>query len=198
LTKSGRQDGAIKRRASDMNRSSTTNLNKYHRQHSSHALNMNMRRGGSNMDVNASPDEWQGGSSGERKSHSRKSSVNSNICPLPGSSRRESFNNNIPRASLVNSNINNNSSNCNVAASNQFQRQTSFNLKPTPLSHQSRLMIDELNKNRPQTSSCDSSMFKNFEWPKVLTTQRSLPAENNLQSDMEVMVSDIENLVNDR
>ncbi len=145
----------------------------------------------------------------ERKSQSRKNSVslsksNSNLagnvqqqqCSMPGSSRREeSFKNNIPRASLINA-----SSIVNAISNNPFKRQTSFNvnLKPTPLSHQSRLMLEEFNKSRPQTSSCDSSMFKNFEWPKVLTTQRSLPAENAaLQSDMEVMLSDGENIAND-
>lgn len=217
LTKHSQKDG-IKRRASDMNRSSTTNLHKYNR----HGSNSNLRRGGSNMDINSSPssEEYNPMSSNERKSHSRKNSINVNgsrssllsktysnsnlvnsnnnntmssngstaVCPVPGSSRRESFNNNIPRASLINSITN---------ISNPFQRQTS--LKPTqPLSHSSRMMIDELNKNRPQTSSCDSSMFKNFEWPKVLTTQRSLPADNAaMQSDLEVMVSDVENLMND-
>jgi disintegrin and metalloproteinase domain-containing protein 10 len=206
LTKN-RQDG-VKRRASDMNRSSTTNLNKYHRQHSGHGSSTNLRRGGSNMDVNAG-DEYHTVSSNERKANSRKNSVttkdsmgsksniprtysNSNLMSatqLSGSSRRESFNNNIPRASLINTTSSN--------ASNQFNRQISLNVKPTPLSQQSRLLIDELNKNRPQTSSCDSSMFKHFEWPKVLTTQRSLPVNDN-QSDMEVMVSDVENLVNDR
>ncbi|CRK88806.1 CLUMA_CG002530, isoform A [Clunio marinus] len=202
LTKNRQQDG-IKRRASDMNRSSTTNLNKYHRQHSNHGSSTNLRRGGSNMDINAC-DEYQAVSSNERKSHSRKNSVNnkgnlprtfsnSNLNgggPLPGPSRRDSFNNNIPRASLNNTTSNN--------SSNQFNRQISLNVKPTLLSQQSRLLIDELNKNRPQTSSCDSSMFKNFEWPKVLTTQRSLPVNDALASDMEVMVSDVENLVNDR
>lgn len=202
LTKN-RQDG-IKRRASDMNRSSTTNLNKYHRQQSNNSSSSNLRRGGSNMDVNAGEDYQL--SSNERKAHSRKNSVNQkdsmgsksnlpktysnsnlmNSGPLPGPSRRESFNNNIPRASL------------NSNASNQFNRQISLNVKPTLLSQQSRLLLDEVNKNRPQTSSCDSSMFKNFEWPKVLTTQRSLPVNDGPPSDMEVMVSDVENLVNDR
>lgn len=205
LTKN-RQDG-IKRRASDMNRSSTTNLNKYHRQHSSHSSSNNLRRGGSYMDVNAGEDYQGGVSSNERKTHSRKNSMNmkesmgsksnlprtysnSNLMsggPLPGPSRRESINNNIPRASLINTTNN-----------NQFNRQISLNVKPTLLSQQSRMLIEEVNKNRPQTSSCDSSMFKNFEWPKVLTTQRSLPVNDAQQSDMEVMVSDVENLVNDR
>ena len=203
LSKNNRQDG-IKRRASDMNRSSTTNLNKYHRQHSNHSSsNTNLRRGGSNMDINA-PEEHHVVSSNERKSHSRKNSMgsksnlprtfsNSNLMsgvPMPGSSRRESFNNNIPRASLVNTTSSN--------ANNQFNRQISLNTKPTLLSQKSRLLIDELNKNRPQTSSCDSSMFKNFEWPKVLTSQRSMPVNDAVPSDMEVMVSDVENLVNDR
>lgn len=197
LTKN-RQDG-IKRRASDMNRSSTTNLNKYHRQQSAQGSSTNLRRDGSNMDVNAG-EEYHAIGSAERKSHSRRNSVNgktnmprthsnSNLGPVPGPSRRESFNNNIPRASLINTTSN--------SANNQFNRQISLGGKPTLLSQQSRLLIDELNKNRPQTSSCDSSMFKNFEWPKVLTTQRSMPV-NEAQSDMEVMVSDVENLVNDR
>lgn len=212
LTK--RHDQSIKRRASDMNRSSTTNLNKYHRQSSHHNSSSNLRRDGSAMDiVCSSPDDTI--VNNERKSNSRKNSINltksnsierfnSNIvgnashCPMPGSSRREeSFKNNIPRASLINAS----QTIVNAISNNPFKRQTSFNVnvKPTqPLSHQSRLMIDELNKNRPQTSSCDSSMFKNFEWPKVLTTQRSLPADNAaLQSDMEVMLSDAENIAND-
>jgi disintegrin and metalloproteinase domain-containing protein 10 len=200
----------VKRRASDMNRSSTTNLNKYHRQQS----HSNLRRGDSNVDVSTCPAPTAAAISSsssqsppntdgvfmvneKKSSHMRKSSLsNSNVttsCQQTGSSRRESFKNNIPRASLINSTI------ANALSSNLFsQRQTSFNAaKPTPLSHQSRLNIDELNKNRPNTSSCDSSMFKNFEWPKVLTTQRSLPAENALQSDLEVFVSDGETLVND-
>lgn len=208
LTKSSRNDQSIKRRASDMNRSSTTNLNKYHRQQSHHhGSSSNLRRDGSAMDiVCSSPDDTI---INERKSHSRKNSLNtsksnSNLAiagnsshPMPGSSRREeSFKNNIPRASLINA-----STIVNAISNNPFKRQTSFNVnvKPTqPLSHQSRLKIDELNRDRPQTSSCDSSMFKHFEWPKVLTTQRSLPAENAaLQSDMEVMLSDAENLAND-
>lgn len=197
LTKN-RQDG-VKRRASDMNRSSTTNLNKYHRQHSNQSSSSNnLRRGGSNMDVNA----YDGGSSNERKTNSHKNSVsngsksnlprtysNSNLisgASVAGPSRRESFNNNIPRASLA--------STTNNTANNQFNRQISLNGKPT-LSQKSRLLIDELNKNRPQTSSCDSSMFKSFEWPKVLKTQRSLPVNDPHASDM---VSDVENLVNDR
>lgn len=203
LTKN-RQDG-IKRRASDMNRSSTTNLNKYHRQHSGQSSSTNLRRGGSNMDVNAGEEYPHCVSSNERKAHSRKNSVNGSksnlprtysntnlmsVGPLPGPSRRESFNNNIPRASLINTTSSN--------SNNQFSRQISLSVKPTLLSQKSRLLIDELNKNRPQTSSCDSSMFKNFEWPKVLTTQRSLPVNDGVPSDMEVMVSDVENLVNDR
>lgn len=187
----GRHDG-IKRRASDMNRSSTSNLTKHNRS------NSNLRRGDSYGDVTHHD---------EKKLHSRKSSLsksNSNITVAPtiannagsqqqGSSRREeSFKNNIPRASLINNTI------ANALSNTPFQRQISFNFKPTaPLSHQSRMLIDEVNKNRPQTSSCDSSMFKNFEWPRVLSTQRSLPAENALQSDMEVMVSDGETLEND-
>lgn len=188
---STRHDG-IKRRASDMNRSSTTNLNKHNRHNTS---NSNLRRGDSYVDVS----NEDRSSSNEKKSHSRKSSLsksNSNLANASvsqtGSSRRESFNkNNIPRASLINSTI------ANALSNTPFQRQISFNFKPTPLSKQSRVLIDELNKNRPQTSSCDSSMFKNFEWPRVLSTQRSLPAENALQSDMEVMVSDGETLEND-
>lgn len=202
LTKN--QDG-VKRRASDMNRSSTTNLNKYHRQHSTpNTTSTNLRRGGSNMDVNAG-DEHHPVSSNERKTHSRKNSVNSksnlprtfsnsNLMsggPMSGPSRRESFNNNIPRASLINTTSS-------TPNNNQFNRQISLNTKPTLLSQQSRMLIDEVNKNRPQTSSCDSSMFKNFEWPKVLTSQRSMPVNDSVPSDMEVMVSDVENLVNDR
>lgn len=205
-----RHDG-IKRRASDMNRSSTTNLNKYHRQHSNHnGSSNNLRRGDSNMDINGVFDDPQGGcSSNERRVHSRKNSVNmsgsksnlnlprtcsnSNLMaggPVAGSSRRESFNNNIPRASLV---VNPNPTSSAGSSSNFFSRHMS--MKPTQLlSQHSRHLLEEVNKNRPQTSSCDSSMFKNFEWPKVLTSQRSVPATNdNLGSDMEVMVSDLDN-----
>lgn len=184
---SSRHDG-IKRRASDMNRSSTTNLSKNHRHNTS---NSNLRRGDSYVDVS----NEDRNSTNEKKSHSRKSSLsksnsnlaNASVNPQTGSSRR----NNIPRASLINSTI------ANALSNTPFQRQISFNFKPTPLSTQSRELINELNKNRPQTSSCDSSMFKNFEWPRVLSTQRSLPADNVLQSDMEVMVSDGETLEND-
>lgn len=202
LTKN-KQD-SVKRRASDMNRSSTTNLNKYHRQHSSHSSNSNLRRGGSNMDMNAG-EEYHATSSNERKAHSRKNSIthkeslgsktnlprtssNSNL--MGGPSRRESFNN-IPRASLINMTNNSNHN-------NQFHRQVTLNQPSMALSPQNRQLLDELNRNRPQTSSCDSSMFKSFEWPKVLTMHKSLPVDDVLPSDMEVMVSDVENLVNDR
>lgn len=224
LTK-GRHDG-IKRRSSDMNRSSTTNLNKYHRQHSSghhsNGSSSNLRRGDSNMDINSVLDDPQAShSSGshERRTHSRKNSVNnmsissknnlprtcsnSNLMssgPHVSSSRRESFNNNIPRASLVNPSAAAAaaaSTSANSSNSGFFSRHVS--MKPTQLlSQHSRRLLDEVNKNRPQTSSCDSSMFKNFEWPKVLSTQRSVPANNdNLGSDMEVLHSDVENLVTD-
>lgn len=216
LTKN-RHDG-IKRRASDMNRSSTTNLNKYHRQHSNHnGSSNNIRRGDSSMDnVFDDPQASHSSGSNERRTQSRKNSVNMSISsksnlprtcsnsnliasgPHVGSSRRESFNNNIPRASLVNPATASTSNNPNNSG-NFFSRHVSLNMKPTQLlSQHSRHLLDEVNKNRPQTSSCDSSMFKNFEWPKVLTSQRSVPANNdNLGSDMEVMVSDVDNLVTD-
>lgn len=191
----------IKRRGSaaphDMNRSSTTNLNKYHRQGS----NSNLRRGSSNVDLNLMGEELShnpngaggaGGSGSGGKSSSRKNSVNSKSSNLPrtfsnsnlqpnpsknASSRRDSFNNNIPRASLN---------------SNNFQRQTSLNMKPTS-STSNRTLIDDINSKRPQTSSCDNSK-KKFEWPKMLSTD----SDNILPSDLEVMVSDVENLVSDR
>lgn len=212
----------IKRRGSaaphDMNRSSTTNLNKYHRQNSGNGSNSNLRRGNSNVDLNIF--EHSGGGGGvvgvanDRKSHSRKNSVNSksnlprtfsnsnlqnninsscinnnpsNASSNPKSlssttsSRRDSFNN-IPRASLTNN--------------NNFHRQTSLNVKPSTSTSMStnRMLVDELNSKRPQTSSCDSSM-KHFEWPKLLSSHDN---DNILPSDLEVMVSDVENLVSDR
>lgn len=222
---SHRQSGDIKRRASDMNRSSTTtNLNKYNRQHSHHSSNSNLKRGGSNLDINGAngDNEYYGVNSAERKS--RKNSVNlgsksSNSANIPrtysnsnliantgtssggknsSSSRRDSFSN-IPRASLINSNnpTNSSSNNNNSSSNNNFQRQTSLNVKPSTSTSSTRRMMDEMNQKRPQTSSCDNSM-KHFEWPKALSTaQRPLP-DDILPSDLEVMCSDVENLVSDR
>lgn len=193
----------IKRRGSgvaahEMNRSSTTNLNKHYRPHSNYGSNSNLRK--SNLDLHNGDDgqHCSANNSAERRGHSRRNSANlprtfsnsnlqnilTNTSAKSGTNsknsslRRDSFNN-IPRASLATNIPNNNN--------NNFHRQTSLNMRPSS----DRQIIEA---KHPQTASaCD----KHFEWPKALSSQKPLQ-DDILPSDLEVMVSDVENLVSDR
>lgn len=165
-------------------RSSTTNLtkkdnvkrrgsavNQYYRQHPNYGSSSNLR--GSSGDIHFGDDY---GGSGDRRSHSRRNSTNlsSSRTNLPRTLSNNNLNSgsrkesNIPRASLINP--------------IEFQRQTSLNIK-------SKVVCDDNQKVRPQTASCEP--MNNFEWPKMYSPDEILP------SDLEVMCSDVENLMGD-
>lgn len=181
----------------NLNRSSTSNLtkkdnvkrrgsavNQYYRQNQSYGSNSNLRGSTSNLRREGSSGDIHFGDdygSGDRRGHSRRNSTNlsssRNNLPrtlsnnnLNTGSRRGSFSS-IPRASLIS-----------PISSNEFQRQTSLNIK-------SKVMCDDNHRIRPQTASCEP--MNNFEWPKMYSPDEILP------SDMEVMCSDVENLVGD-
>ena len=179
----------MKRGGHDLNRSSTTNLSKEQRRRN-HGSTHNLKRDGSHSNLVNNEETYPAQSRSRRNSSSNnlkkiESLAKTNLPRVPSNSniRQSSLANrtdsisNIPRASL---NIINSSS-------NNFNRQKSLQPRQN--------VIDFNGVMRPHTSSCDDP--KHFEWPKVLIKDKRLINEP-LPSDLEVMVSDVENLVNDR
>lgn len=105
---------------------------------------------------------------GTNDEHQSRSRKNSTNIPRVSSKNSLS---NIPRASLTNQ-IN-------------LQRQTSLQPNTKSVNIQSR----------PHTSGCEDR--KNFEWPKNFNLTNRHLNDEPLPSDLEVMVSDVENLVNE-
>lgn len=180
LAKNSRSSFDMKRGAYDLSRSSTTNLSKEHRHGSQ--LNLTKHRGGSSS--NLTFDEMQPQSRSRKNSSttnlkSTDSSSKANIPRIPSNSNlklpslhRGSVNN-IPRASLnIHSKI------TNASTTHQGQPNTS------------RAGGGDHYSGRPHTTDC--SEIKRFEWPDT-----DKFAKIDVQSDLEVMVSDVENLVND-
>lgn len=178
LAKNNRSSFDMKRGAYDLSRSSTTNLSKEYRHGSQ--LNLLQHRSSSNLVFD----------DGQPQSRSRKNSTNlkstdssskTNIPRIPSNSnlkvpslRRGSVNN-IPRASLnIHSKI----------AGSPYQGQF-------PAKQNASRGADQ--SGRPHTTDC--SEVKRFEWPDGLAADKF--AKIDLPSDLEVMVSDVENLVND-
>lgn len=172
-------------------RSSTTNLtnNKHSNRRSNSNSNLNNRRDNSsiNLLLNNGDESLQPSSSRSRKnsisSVKNKSSIsrtnsNSNLSSSNHSTMRRGSISNIPRASL----------------SINFKRQTSLNTSNNAsVSNSNRTDIPPVPL-RPHTSSCDNNKdSRHFEWPMKKLDKRDDP----LPSDLEVMVSDVENLVND-
>uniref|UniRef100_A0A182P2Y3 Disintegrin domain-containing protein n=1 Tax=Anopheles epiroticus TaxID=199890 RepID=A0A182P2Y3_9DIPT len=78
-------------------------------------------------------------------------------------------------------------------------RQTSLHVKPTGGQHHHHHHHHHHQHGRPHTSSCadDPKAQRPFEWPMGGVSRRA-PHDEPLPSDLEVMVSDVENLVTDR
>jgi hypothetical protein len=124
-------------------------------------------------------------------------------------SRKNSFNTKKQHQQIIRSNSNNVSANAThppatnasskfaarqqVGVPTDFKRQTSLNLKaPTPV-HRFKG-----NENRPHTADHHDGMQNPFEWPAALTRDhKKFDKCDPLASDMEVMVSDMENVLND-
>lgn len=172
-------------------RSSTTNLtnNKHSNRRSNSNSNLNSRRDNSsiNLLINNGDESLQPSSSRSRKnsissvknkSNISRTNSNSNLSSSNHSTMRRGSISNIPRASL----------------SNNFKRQTSLNTSTKASVTNSNRMENPSLPLRPHTSSCDNSKdSRHFEWPMKKLDKRDDP----LPSDLEVMVSDVENLVND-
>lgn len=173
LTKANRNSFHTRPHNYELNRSSTTNLTKdYHRHFSSHA---NLRRGSS--------DDLPGGGTGGGRSRKNSTASRHNMSRTPSNSnlktsRLHGSNSNLPRASVIKQ-----------PTPLDIQRQVSLQMK------NSTSRPDNYHMNRPHTSSCDDA--KHFEWPKSLSLERRVKDEP-LPSDLEVMVSDVENIMQDR
>lgn len=215
----------MKRGPYDLSRSSTTNLSKDKRNaaaghHGSHANLSKHHRVESNSNLNiddiiglststssssssSAHHQQQPITNRNRKNSSTNlktidSSSKSNIPRIPSNSnlRRGSISN-IPRASL-NANSFNQHSRLSVAAAPN----NSSNSKPQPQSlSQATAAQMKMLSNRPHTADCTTSnnISKRFEWPPVMMMAANTKTAKNepLPSDLEVMVSDVENLVND-
>lgn len=183
LAKNNRSSFDMKRGAYDLSRSSTTNLSKEHRHGSQ--LNLSKHRGGgSSSNLTMAFDDVQPLSRSRKNSttnlKSTDSSSKTNIPRIPSNSNLKSLHrgsvNNIPRASLnIHSKI----------TGTPYQGQ--FSSKQNA----SRAGADQ--SGRPHTTDCNE--VKRFEWPGGLTAEKL--AKIDVPSDLEVMVSDAENVVND-
>lgn len=176
----------------DLSRSSTTNLNKQRRSpHGGSQSNLHQHRPSHGSNSNLFFDDFSPTSRSRRNSLAKqtspdstasKSSVsrtssNSNL-KIPSTTRRGSIsNNNIPRANLKSGSFN--------------QHNVRHNGPSTspPNGHQ----YVKRPSDRPHTADCtDGPSPMEFEWPRPV-----LGKDDPLPSDLEVMVSDVENLVTD-
>lgn len=203
-TNSSRNSFDIKRGFYDMSRSSTTNLSK-DRRHGSH-LNLlkhqHLRGSNSKEDIMlpavfaASRDGRNRRNSTTMKSTDSLGKVtsiprvpsNSNL-KMPSLRHGGSTNGNIPRASLNFGNVIKNPNGNPFMRQTSLQQQTTY--RPSPSSRHS---IAEPFPGRPHTAECN--MEKRFDWSPILNAdKKSTKNDDPLPSDLEVMVSDVENLV---
>lgn len=199
----------IKRGFYDISRSSTTNLSKDRRNGSHLNLLKHQHLRGSRSNVNSLDDISMPTSSngrGRRNSTTIKSNEpglkSNNIPRVPSNSnlkmpsQRRSSISNIPRASLNSSSFKQHSvGSANVSAVPTFNRQTSLQPQPTAVSA-SRGSRNDHYPGRPHTA--DANNHKQFEWPALYAADKRSKIDEPLPSDLEVMVSDVENLVNDK
>lgn len=172
LTKANRNSFHMKPHNYELSRSSTTNLTKAQRHHGSQA---NLRRD-SNDDL-PSYGRSRKNSTASRHNISRTSST-TNL--TKNSSRHHGSINNIPRANIIGK----------ISPAHDISRQISMQSSKTNTPR-----IDYQYQIRPHTAACDDP--KTFEWPKSLSLERKLKDEP-LPSDLEVMLSDVENVMHDR
>lgn len=212
LTKSNsRNSFDIKRDFYDMSRSSTTNLSKDRRNGSHLNLLKHQHLRGSSSNVNSLDDISMPTSNGRsrRNSTTIKSNdigakagmprvpSNSNLKIAP---QRRSSVSNIPRASLNSSSFkqkqkhSTSASGTGNAGHPSFHRQTSQPSTTASTSRMSRCPSDQY-PGRPHTA--DAKNTKPFEWPATHFAEKRSKHDEPIATDMEVMVSDVENLVND-
>lgn len=194
--------------AFDLSRSSTTNLCK-ERRHGSHANLQKSRAGGSNGNLQF--DEIPPSNRSRRNSTSLRNQSSSPESIIDVGTRTSNIprvpsNSNLKMPSLRHGTSNNSSSNTNnIPRANlksmSFNQHTRFNGTQQQQQHgkQQRSSIVHDHSGRPHTADCTDgrgSAGKQFEWPTQFMADK-LAKDDPLPSDLEVMVSDVENLVND-
>lgn len=217
-----RESFDMKRGAYDLSRSSTTNLSKDKLHHGSHANLMKHRRSNSNLnlvdDMPLSRSRKNSSTTlAAKNSDLACAAPKANIPRVPSNSnlkvpslRRGSISN-IPRASLNANSFKNHPHNNGMfsglpstsknLAVNRAGAITAVNSgggggggSNTSPANGATGSTDPL-PIRPHTADC-GDIVKRFEWPKNLVN-RKISKEEPLPSDLEVMVSDVEGLVND-
>uniref|UniRef100_A0A336LDM6 CSON008810 protein n=1 Tax=Culicoides sonorensis TaxID=179676 RepID=A0A336LDM6_CULSO len=179
LTKANRNSFHIKPQNYELSRSSTTNLTKDHHGHQKHhGSHANLRRG-STDDLPGIYGRSRKNSTSSRQNMSRTSS-NTNLAKQ---NRHHGSSNNIPRANIGKS-----------SPPYEMQRQISLQHQPKTTTSNATRDHHQFFHSRPHTAACDTTDQKQFEWPKSLSSLERRPKDEPLPSDMEVMLSDVENL----
>lgn len=200
LSKTNRNSFDIKRGGQDLSRSSTTNLSK-DRRHGSHANLYRQRNAGGGSNGNLQFDEIPPSSRSRKNSNSMKQSQSPDSTASKTSIPRVPSNSNLKIPSLRRGSISN-IPRANLKT-NSFNQHSRFNGPLTPQQQQQQHQhhqakrngtADQISIGRPHTSDCTDGT--QFEWPQRYIADK-MSKDEPLPSDLEVMVSDVENLVND-
>lgn len=196
LSKTNRNSFDIKRGGQDLSRSSTTNLSK-DRRHGSHANLYRQRNAGGGSNGNLQFDEIPPSSRSRKNSNCMKQSQSPDSTASKTSIPRVPSNSNLKIPSLRRGSISN-IPRANLKT-NSFNQHSRFNGVLSQQQHQHHHAkrngtADQVSSGRPHTSDCTDG--GQFEWPQRYIVEK-MSKDEPLPSDLEVMVSDVENLVND-
>lgn len=193
LSKANRNSFDIKRGGQDLSRSSTTNLSK-DRRHGSHANLYRQRNAGGGSNGNLQFDEIPPSSRSRKNSNSMKQSQSPDSTASKTSIPRVPSNSNLKIPSLRRGSISN-IPRANLKT-NSFNQHSRFNEVLAQQHHHAKRngTADQVQNGRPHTSDCTDG--GPFEWPPRYIVDK-MSKDEPLPSDLEVMVSDVENLVND-
>ncbi|XP_063704128.1 uncharacterized protein LOC134833659 [Culicoides brevitarsis] len=167
LSKANRNSFHINPKSYELKRSSTTNLTK----DTNHHYNSQ-----ANLDDSAGMNGRSRKSSVTSRQNISRTSSNSNLSKM---NRHHETSSNIPRANIGK-----------VSLPYEMQRQTSLSYPSNPSETEIK---NEYHKARPHTADV-TDCNKIFDWPLPLSSLERKPKDEPLPSDMEVMLSDIENL----
>lgn len=193
LTKINRNSFDSKRAGHDLSRSSTTNLSK-DRRHGSHANLYRQRNAGGGSNGNLQFDEIPPSSRSRKNSNSMKQSHSPDSTASKTSIPRVPSNSNLKIPSLRRGSISN-IPRANLKT-NSFNQHSRINGQQQHQHHHVKRngTADQISNARPHTSDCTDGVP--FEWPQRYVVDK-MAKDEPLPSDLEVMVSDVENLVND-
>lgn len=195
LSKANRNSFDIKRGGQDLSRSSTTNLSK-DRRHGSHANLYRQRNAGGGSNGNLQFDEIPPSSRSRKNSNSMKQTQSPDSTASKTSIPRVPSNSNLKIPSLRRGSISNiPRANLKTNSFNQHSRFNGLTQQQHQHHHAKRNgTADQVSSGRPYTSDCTDG--GQFEWPQRYIVDK-MSKDEPLPSDLEVMVSDVENLVND-